>query len=67
MINKNILNRTDATNSISRSKVNGRPCDEFIELTGIRKPNIKSLPRDIQKEVEDFIGTRSATILVRKS
>ena len=67
MISKNILNRGDATKSVSTSKVNGRPCDEFIELTGIKKSNIKSLPRDIQKEVEDFIGMRSATILIRKS
>jgi len=66
VVTKSSLNRSDATKSVSNARVNGRPCDEFIELSGIKKPNIKSLPRDMQKEVEEFIGMRGATILIRK-
>ena len=67
VISKNLLDRNTAAKSISGSRVNGRPCNEFLELTGIRKSNIKNLPRDIQNEVDNLIGQKTATILLRKS
>jgi hypothetical protein len=37
--------------------VKGKRCDEFMEITGISKSNIKSLSRDIQTQIDNFIGS----------
>ena len=63
-----IQNRDDITKTIARSKLNGRPLDEFIILSGATKANIRALPREIQKQVESYIGSRNkADIIIRKT
>ena len=43
-----------------------RPSADYLEITGIKKNNIKNLPRDTQREVESFIGTKTLTIWIRR-
>ena len=57
MINLTNLDRNGATKSISNSRVKGKRCDEFMEITGISKSNIKILSRDIQTQIDNFIGS----------
>ena len=57
MINLTNLDRNGATKSISNSLVKGKRCDEFMEITGISKSNIKNLSRDIQTQIDNFIGS----------
>ena len=57
MINLTNLDRNGATKSISNSRVKGKRCDEFMEITGISKSNIKNLSRDIQTQIDNFIGS----------
>ena len=57
MINLTTLDRNEATRSVSNSRVRGRRCDEYLEITGISKSNIKSLSRDIQTQIDNFIGS----------
>ena len=57
MINLTNLDRNGATKSISNSRVKGKLRDEFMEITGISKSNIKSLSRDIQTQIDNFIGS----------
>ena len=43
-----------------------RTTTDYLEITGIKKNNIKNLPRDTQREVESFIGTKTLTIWIRR-
>tara|TARA_Y100000294_G_scaffold156231_1_gene156985 strand:- start:182 stop:367 length:186 start_codon:yes stop_codon:yes gene_type:complete len=43
-----------------------RPSADYLEISGIKKNNIKNLPRDTQREVESFIGTKTLTIWIRR-
>ncbi len=43
-----------------------RPSTDYLEITGIKKNNIKNLPKDTQREVESFIGTKTLTIWIRR-
>jgi len=46
--------------------VKGKRCDDFMEITGISKSNIKNLSPDVQKQIDNFIGIGKATIIVRQ-
>ena len=39
---------------------------EYLEVTGIKKYSFKSLPRDVQKEIDSIIGNKTITIWIRK-
>jgi len=56
------LSNKDIQNYIRRDK----PSTDYLEIQGVKRNNIKNLPRDIQKEVETFIGSKTLTIWIRK-
>jgi len=56
------LSNKDIQNQIRRDKSS----TDYLEIQGVKRNNIKNLPRDIQKEVETFIGSKSLTIWIRK-
>ena len=67
-MNTKLLDNRSATKSISGAKTNNKPTTDFLEVSGIRKSNFKSIsPPSIYKEIEAFIGNGSATILLRKT
>ena len=39
---------------------------EYLEVTGIKKHNFKTLLRDVQKELETFIGHKTVTIWIKR-
>jgi hypothetical protein len=43
-----------------------RSTTEYLEIQGIKRNNIKNLSREDQKEVENFIGSKTITIWIRK-
>jgi hypothetical protein len=43
-----------------------RSTTEYLEIQGIKRNNIKNLSRDVQKELETFIGHKTVTIWIRK-
>ena len=64
----NYLDNQQGTKAISGSKANGRPLNKFLEITDVRKTNIRSLsPPSIQKEVESYIGNGKVTIYLKRS
>ena len=56
------LTNKDIQNQIRRDK----PSTDHLEIQGVKRNNIKNLPRDIQKEVETFIGSKTLNIWIRK-
>jgi hypothetical protein len=56
------LSNKDIQNYIRRDKTS----TDYLEIQGVKRNNIKNLPRDIQKEVETFIGSKTLTIWIRK-
>ena len=39
---------------------------EYLEVTGIKKYSFKSLPRDVQKEIDSIIGNKTTTIWIKR-
>ena len=62
-MNTNTLNNKELQGVIKKDK----PSTEYLEITGIKRNNIKNLPRDDQKVVESFIGSKTVTIWIKKS
>ena len=61
-MNTNTLNNKELQSVIKKD----RPSTEYLEITGIKRNNIRNLSRDDQKEVESFIGSKPVTIWVKK-
>ena len=40
---------------------------EFVLIKGVKKTNWKSLPKDIQKVIDIYIGNGSAEVILRKT
>ena len=56
-MNTRTLNNKELQTEIKRDRT---PTD-YLEITGIKKNNIKNLPRDVQVGVESFIGSKTVT------
>ena len=39
---------------------------EYLEVTGMKKYYFKSLPRDVQKEVDSIFGNKTTTIWIKR-
>ena len=61
-MNTRTLNNKELQTEIKRD----RTSTDYLEITGIKKNNIKNLPRDVQVGVESFIGSKKVTIWIRK-
>ena len=61
-MNTNTLNNKELQSVIKRD----RPSTEYLEVSGIKRSNIRNLPKDVQKEVESFIGSKTMTVWFKK-
>ena len=61
-MNTRTLNNKELQTEIKRD----RTSTDYLEITSIKRNNIKNLPRDTQKQVETFIGSKTVTIWIRK-
>ena len=61
-MNTRTLNNKELQTEIKRD----RTSTDYLEITGIKKNNIKNLPRDTQKQDETFIGSKTVTMWIRK-
>lgn len=61
-MNTRTLNNKELQTEIKRD----RTSTDYLEITGIKKNNIKNLPKEIQREVETFIGSKTLSIWIRK-
>jgi|TARA_B100000959_G_scaffold211099_1_gene221857 hypothetical protein len=43
-----------------------RSSTNYLEIQGVKRNNIKNLPRGIQQDVESFIGVKTLTVWIRK-
>jgi hypothetical protein len=66
VITAKTLDRKQATTNVSNARSGGKRCDEFVELSGINKSNIKNLPREIQTQMDNFLGNGKGVVIVRK-
>ena len=66
MITAKAIDRKQATTNISNARVGGKRCDEFVEVSGINKSNLKQLPREIQTQIDNLLGTGRGVVIVRK-
>ena len=64
-MNSKLLDNKLATKSVSSARETIKPVNDFIEITGFKKSNFKSItPPSIKKEIEMFIGNGNAKILL---
>jgi len=61
-MNTNTLNNKELQSVIKKD----RPSTEYLEVSGIKRVNIKNLPKDVQKEVESFVGSKVITVWIKK-
>jgi len=61
-MNTNTLNNKELQSVIKKD----RPSTEYLEVSGIKRANIKNLPKDVQKEVESFVGSKVITVWIKK-
>ena len=66
MITITTLDRDEIKKTISNTRIGGKLCDEYLQISGLRKDNLKQLPKDIQKQVDDLIGHKKMTVIVRQ-
>ena len=67
-MNSKLLDNKLATKSVSSAREKNKPVNDFIEITGFKKSNFKSItPPSIQKEIDMFIGNGNAKILIWRS
>jgi hypothetical protein len=66
VITATTIDRKQATTNVSNARSGGKRCDEFVELSGINKSNLKQLPRDIQTQIDNLLGTGRGVVIVRK-
>jgi hypothetical protein len=67
-MNSKLLDNKLATKSVSSARDKNKPVNDFIEITGFKKSNFKSItPPSIQKEIDMFIGNGNAKILIWRS
>ena len=67
-MNTKLLDKQAASKSVTSVRANNQPVNDFLEITGIKKTNFKSLtPPSIQKEIDALIGNGNAKILIWKT
>ena len=67
-MNSKLLDNKLATKSVSSAREKNKPVNDFIEITGIKKTNFRSMsPPTIQKEIDMFIGSGTAKLILWRS
>ena len=67
-MNTKLLDNKSASKSVTGAKDKNKPVNDFLEITGIKKTNFRSMsPPSIQKEIDMFIGSGTAKLILWKS
>ena len=64
-MNSKLLDNKLATKSVTGARDKNKPVNDFLEITGIKKTNFRSMsPPTIQKEIDMFIGSGTAKLIL---
>ena len=67
-MNSKLLDKQAASKSVTSARASNQPVNDFLEITGIKKTNFRSLsPPSIQKEIDMFIGSGTAKLIIWKT
>lgn len=67
-MNTTLLDNKAASKSVTGAKDKNKPVNDFLEITGIKKTNFRSMsPPSIQKEIDMFIGSSTAKLIIWKT
>ena len=64
-MNTKLLDNKSASKSVTGAKDKNKPSNDFLEITGIKKSNFRNMsPPSIQKEIDMFIGSGTAKLIL---
>ena len=67
-MNSKLLDNKSASKSVTGARDKNKPVNDFLEITGIKKTNFRSMsPPTIQKEIDIFIGSGAAKLIIWKT
>ena len=67
-MNSKLLDNKTASKSVTGARDKNKPVNDFLEITGIKKTNFRSMsPPTIQKEIDMFIGSGTAKLILWRS
>ena len=67
-MNSKLLDNKSASKSVTGARDKNKPVNDFLEITGIKKANFRSMsPPTIQKEIDMFIGSGTAKLILWRS
>ena len=67
-MNSKLLDNKSASKSVTGARDKNKPVNDFLEITGIKKTNFRSMsPPTIQKEIDMFIGSSTAKLIIWKT
>ena len=67
-MNTKLLDNKSASKSVTGARDKNKPVNDFLEITGIKKTNFRSMsPPTIQKEIDMFIGSSTAKLIIWKT
>ena len=67
-MNSKLLDNKSASKSVTGARDKNKPVNDFLEITGIKKTNFRSMsPPTIQKEIDMFIGSSTAKLILWRS
>ena len=67
-MNSKLLDNKSASKSVTGAKDKNKPVNDFLEITGIKKTNFRSMsPPSVQKEIDMFIGSGTAKLIIWKT
>ena len=67
-MNTKLLDNKSASKSVTGAREKNKPVNDFLEITGIKKTNFRSMsPPTIQKEIDMFIGSSTAKLIIWKT
>ena len=67
-MNSKLLDNKSASKSVTGARDKNKPVNDFLEITGIKKTNFRSMsPPSVQKEIDMFIGSGTAKLIIWKT
>ena len=64
-MNTKLLDNKSASKSVTSARASNQAVNDFLEITGIKKTNFRSMsPPTIQKEIDMFIGSGTAKLIL---
>ena len=67
-MNSKLLDNKSASKSVTGARDKNKPVNDFLEITGIKKTNFRSMsPPTIQKEIDMFISSGTAKLILWRS